>query len=117
MSVQRDAESALEESDAMREFNNGGGTIGAAGSIALRLLPVALANKHEKFPNRRVEAHDGVWARNQHRSRHLGCRDRQNFSYDRPPLDRLLSYRCLHTHALQRRRNLLLESTVSRQWT
>ncbi len=63
MSLQREAEQAREELDAMRGLAKGVIKVGAVGSIASLVLPMAMACVLEKWPNLRVEVIEGVWDR------------------------------------------------------
>jgi len=63
MSLQREAEQAREELDAMRGLAKGVIKVGAVGSIASLVLPMAIGCVLEKWPNLRVEVIEGVWDR------------------------------------------------------
>jgi DNA-binding transcriptional LysR family regulator len=62
-SLQRDAAHAREELDAMRGLAKGVIKVGAVGSIASLVLPMAIGSVLEKWPNLRVEVLEGVWDR------------------------------------------------------
>lgn len=63
ISLQRDAVHAREELDAMRGLARGVIKVGAVGSIASLVLPMAIGRVLEKWPNLRVEIIEGVWDR------------------------------------------------------
>lgn len=63
VSLQREAERAREELDAMRGLAKGVIKVGAVGSIASLVLPMSVACVLEKWPNLRVEVIEGVWDR------------------------------------------------------
>ncbi|WP_175720610.1 LysR family transcriptional regulator [Burkholderia anthina] len=61
--LQREAEQAREEIDAMRGLARGTIRCGAVGSIASLVLPLAVSGVLQKWPNLRVEVIEGVWDR------------------------------------------------------
>ncbi|MFX1674736.1 LysR family transcriptional regulator [Paraburkholderia sp. A2WS-5] len=61
--LQREAEQAREEIDAMRGLARGTIRCGAVGSIASLVLPQAVSGVLQKWPNLRVEIIEGVWDR------------------------------------------------------
>ncbi|MGN6581597.1 MAG: LysR family transcriptional regulator [Bordetella sp.] len=61
--LQREAEQAREEIDAMRGLARGTIRVGAVGSIASLVLPLAVGRVLDKWPNLRVEIIEGVWDR------------------------------------------------------
>lgn len=63
ISLQRDAEHAREEVDAMRGLAKGVIKVGAVGSIATLVLPMAIGRVLDKWSNLRVEVLEGVWDR------------------------------------------------------
>jgi DNA-binding transcriptional LysR family regulator len=63
MLLQREAEHAREEIDAMRGLAKGTIKVGAVGSIASLILPLAVGRVLDKWPNLRVEITEGVWDR------------------------------------------------------
>jgi DNA-binding transcriptional LysR family regulator len=63
VSLQRKAEQAREELDAMRGLAKGVIKVGAVSSIASLVLPMSVACVLEKWPNLRVEVIEGVWDR------------------------------------------------------
>ncbi|WP_075257273.1 LysR family transcriptional regulator [Herbaspirillum camelliae] len=63
MSLQREAQQAREELDAIRGLAKGVIKVGAVGSIASLVLPLAVRGVLDKWPNLRVEIIEGVWDR------------------------------------------------------
>jgi hypothetical protein len=63
LSLQREAKQARDELDALRGLSKGVIKVGAVGSIASLVLPLAVAGVLEKWPNLRVEIIEGVWDR------------------------------------------------------
>jgi DNA-binding transcriptional LysR family regulator len=63
ISLQREAEQAREELDAIRGLAKGVIKVGAVGSIASLVLPMAVSCVLDKWPNLRVEIIEGVWDR------------------------------------------------------
>ncbi len=63
ITLQKDAAHAREEVDAMRGLAKGVIKVGAVGSIASLVLPMAVGRVLEKWPNLRVEVLEGVWDR------------------------------------------------------
>jgi DNA-binding transcriptional LysR family regulator len=63
MLLQHAAEQAREEIDAMRGLAKGTIKVGAVGSIASLILPLAVSQVLDKWPNLRVEIMEGVWDR------------------------------------------------------
>ncbi|GJH17668.1 LysR family transcriptional regulator [Caballeronia novacaledonica] len=63
ISLQREAEQAREELDAIRGLSKGVIKVGAVGSIASLVLPMAVRCVLDKWPNLRVEIIEGVWDR------------------------------------------------------
>lgn len=61
--LQREAEQAREEIDAMRGLARGTIRCGAVGSIASLVLPLAVSGVLQQWPNLRVEIIEGVWDR------------------------------------------------------
>lgn len=61
--LQREAEQAREEIDAMRGLARGTIRCGAVGSIASLVLPLAVSGVLDQWPNLRVEIIEGVWDR------------------------------------------------------
>ncbi len=61
--LQREADHAREEIDAMRGLAKGTIKVGAVGSIASLVLPMAVGSVLRKWPNLRVEIIEGVWDR------------------------------------------------------
>ena len=61
--LQREAEHAREEIDAMRGLAKGTIKVGAVGSIASLVLPLAVGRVTKAWPNLRVEITEGVWDR------------------------------------------------------
>jgi DNA-binding transcriptional LysR family regulator len=61
--LQREAEHAREEIDAMRGLAKGTIRVGAVGSIASLVLPMAIGEVLKKWPNLRVQIIEGVWDR------------------------------------------------------
>lgn len=61
--LQRGAEHAREEIDAMRGLAKGTIRVGAVASIASLVLPLAVSGVLSKWPNLRVEITEGVWDR------------------------------------------------------
>lgn len=61
--LQREAEQAREEIDAMRGLARGTIRCGAVGSIASLVLPLAVSGVLQKWPNLKVEIIEGVWDR------------------------------------------------------
>ncbi|RQZ20626.1 LysR family transcriptional regulator [Burkholderia sp. Bp9031] len=61
--LQREAEQAREEIDAMRGLARGTIRCGAVGSIASLVLPLAVSGVLQKWPNLRVQVIEGVWDR------------------------------------------------------
>jgi DNA-binding transcriptional LysR family regulator len=61
--LQREAEQAREEIDAMRGLARGTIRCGAVGSIASLVLPLAVSGVLKKWPNLRVHVIEGVWDR------------------------------------------------------
>lgn len=59
--LKREAEQAREEIDAMRGLARGTIRVGAVGSIACLVLPLAVSRVLETWPNLRVEILEGVW--------------------------------------------------------
>ena len=62
MLLQHAAEQAREEIDAMRGLTKGTIKVGAVGSIASLILPLAVSQVLDKWPNLRVEIMEGVLA-------------------------------------------------------
>jgi DNA-binding transcriptional LysR family regulator len=63
MLLQREAEHAREEIDAMRGLTKGTIRVGAVGSIASLLLPMAVGSVLKKWPGLHVQIIEGVWDR------------------------------------------------------
>lgn len=125
ISLQRDAENAREELDALRGLKKGVIKVGAVGSIATLVLPMAVGRVLAKWPNLRVEAHEGVWdrlaeglltheidialgtsgAETDEISAIADCRW-TDYSYVVAAMD----------HPLRKQRRLRLEDTLSQQW-
>ncbi|MBO9537359.1 LysR family transcriptional regulator [Herbaspirillum sp.] len=63
VSLQREARQAREELDAIRGLAKGVIKVGAVGSIASLVLPLAVRGVLDKWPNLRVEVIEGVWDR------------------------------------------------------
>ena len=63
ISLQHDAAHAREEIDALRGLAKGVIKVGAVGSVASLVLPVAIGRVLDKWPNLRVEVIEGVWDR------------------------------------------------------
>ncbi|WP_153100183.1 LysR family transcriptional regulator [Paraburkholderia hayleyella] len=63
VSLQREAKQAREELDAIRGLAKGVIKVGVVGSIASLVLPMAVAQVLQKWPNLRVEILEGVWDR------------------------------------------------------
>lgn len=61
--LQREADYAREEIDAMRGLAKGTIRVGAVGSIASYVLPLAVGTVVARWPNLRVEILEGVWDR------------------------------------------------------
>lgn len=61
--LQREADHAREEIDAMRGLAKGTIKVGAVGSIASQVLPLAVDRVLTRWPNLRVEIVEGVWDR------------------------------------------------------
>ncbi|MFM0056945.1 LysR family transcriptional regulator [Paraburkholderia phytofirmans] len=61
--LQREAEHAREEIDAMRGLAKGTIRVGAVASIATLVLPLAVSGVLARWPNLRVEIMEGVWDR------------------------------------------------------
>ncbi len=61
--LQQEAEHAREEIDAMRGLAKGTVKVGAVGSIASSVLPLAVGRMVQQWPNLRVEITEGVWDR------------------------------------------------------
>lgn len=61
--LQHEAEHAREELDAMRGLAKGTIKVGAVGSIASLVLPIAIGRVLDRWPNLRVEILEGVWDR------------------------------------------------------
>jgi DNA-binding transcriptional LysR family regulator len=61
--LQREAEQAREEIDAMRGLARGTIRVGAVGSIASLVLPLAVSGVLRRWPQLRVEILEGVWDR------------------------------------------------------
>jgi DNA-binding transcriptional LysR family regulator len=61
--LQREAEHAREEVDAMRGLAKGTIRVGAVASIATLVLPLAVSGVLARWPNLRVEIMEGVWDR------------------------------------------------------
>ncbi|MFM0719477.1 LysR family transcriptional regulator [Paraburkholderia strydomiana] len=61
--LQREAEQAREEIDALRGLARGTIRVGAVGSIASLVLPLAVSGVLGKWPNLRVQIIEGVWDR------------------------------------------------------
>ncbi|WP_343618907.1 LysR substrate-binding domain-containing protein [Ralstonia sp.] len=61
--LQREADYAREEIDAMRGLAKGSIRVGAVGSIASYVLPLAVGTVVGRWPNLRVEILEGVWDR------------------------------------------------------
>ncbi|WP_296224029.1 LysR family transcriptional regulator [Ralstonia sp. UBA689] len=61
--LQREADYAREEIDAMRGLAKGTIRVGAVGSIASYILPLAVGTVVARWPNLRVEILEGVWDR------------------------------------------------------
>ncbi|AJW45781.1 LysR substrate-binding domain-containing protein [Ralstonia mannitolilytica] len=61
--LQREADYAREEIDAMRGLAKGTIRVGAVGSIASHVLPLAVGTVVARWPNLRVEILEGVWDR------------------------------------------------------
>ena len=61
--LQREAEHAREEIDAMRGLAKGTIRVGAVASIASLVLPLAVSGVLARWPNLRVEITEGVWDR------------------------------------------------------
>jgi len=61
--LQREADYAQEEIDAMRGLAKGTIRVGAVGSIASYVLPLAVGTLVARWPNLRVEILEGVWDR------------------------------------------------------
>ncbi|MFW2464365.1 LysR family transcriptional regulator, partial [Burkholderia pseudomallei] len=61
--LQHEAEHAREEIDALRGLAKGTIKVGAVGSIASLVLPVALGRVLDRWPNLRVVIVEGVWDR------------------------------------------------------
>jgi DNA-binding transcriptional LysR family regulator len=59
----REAEIAREEIDAMRGLAKGTIRVGAVGSIACLVLPLAIGRVLKRWPNLRVQVLEGVWDR------------------------------------------------------
>lgn len=59
--LQREADHAREEIDAMRGLAKGTIRVGAAASIATLVLPLAVSGVLARWPNLRVEIMEGVW--------------------------------------------------------
>jgi DNA-binding transcriptional LysR family regulator len=123
--LQREAELAREEVDAMRGLAKGTIRVGAVGSIASYVLPLAVGNVLRKWPNLRVEIIEGVW-------------DRLAEALVKHEIDLALSTAASDTdeiaaiadcrweddshvvaaldHPLRRKRDLRLADTLSAQW-
>ncbi|WP_042270927.1 LysR family transcriptional regulator [Paraburkholderia heleia] len=126
MSLQRNAENAQEELDAMRGLKKGVIKVGAVASIATLVLPVALGNVLKKWPNLRVEAHEGVWDRlaegllTHEIDIALATSDVQTDEISAIADCRWTDYSHViasANHPLRRKRQLRLEDTLSQQWT
>ncbi|WP_323121088.1 LysR substrate-binding domain-containing protein [Burkholderia alba] len=61
--LQHEAEHAREEIDALRGLAKGTIKVGAVGSIASLVLPIAIGRVLDRWPNLRVEITEGVWDR------------------------------------------------------
>ena len=61
--LQREADTAREEIDAMRGLAKGTIRVGAVASIATLVLPLAVSRVLTRWPNLRVEIIEGVWDR------------------------------------------------------
>jgi len=61
--LQRSAEQAAEEIDALRGLSKGTIRVGAVGSIACLVLPLAIGSVLKKWPNLQVYVIEGVWDR------------------------------------------------------
>ncbi|NPT46280.1 LysR family transcriptional regulator [Paraburkholderia sp. 1N] len=61
--LQREADHAREEIDAMRGLAKGTIRVGAVASIATLVLPLAVSGVLARWPNLRVEVMEGVWDR------------------------------------------------------
>lgn len=61
--LQREAEQAVEEINALRGLSKGAIRVGAVGSIACLVLPLAIGAVLEKWPNLTVFVVEGVWDR------------------------------------------------------
>jgi DNA-binding transcriptional LysR family regulator len=61
--LQQEAEHAREEIDALRGLAKGTIKVGAVGSIASLILPLAVTRVLDHWPNLRVEITEGVWDR------------------------------------------------------
>jgi DNA-binding transcriptional LysR family regulator len=61
--LRREAEQAREEIDALRGLARGTIRVGAVGSIASLVLPLAVSGVLSKWPNLRVQIIEGVWDR------------------------------------------------------
>lgn len=61
--LQHEAEHAREEIDALRGLAKGTIKVGAVGSIASLVLPIAIGRVLDRWPNLRVEIIEGVWDR------------------------------------------------------
>ncbi len=61
--LQREADHAREEIDAMRSLAKGTTRVGAVASIATLVLPLAVSGVLARWPDLRVEIMEGVWDR------------------------------------------------------
>ncbi|HKT53286.1 MAG TPA: LysR family transcriptional regulator [Caulobacteraceae bacterium] len=61
--LEREAEHAIEEIRAMLGLGKGTIRVGAVGSIACRVLPLAISSTCKKWPNLQVHVMEGVWDR------------------------------------------------------
>ncbi|MBB4517521.1 DNA-binding transcriptional LysR family regulator [Paraburkholderia fungorum] len=59
--LQREADHAREEIDAMRSLAKGTTRVGAVASIATLVLPLAVSDVFARWPNLRVEIMEGMW--------------------------------------------------------
>ncbi|AJC23199.1 LysR family transcriptional regulator [Pandoraea pulmonicola] len=125
MLLEREAEHAREEIDALRGLAKGTIKVGAVGAIASRVLPLAVDRVLNRWPNLRVEIIEGVWDRlAQGLMRH---EIDLALSTVAPDTDDIVAITDCHweddsfvvaacDHPLRRRKSLVLADTMHERW-
>jgi len=123
--LQRETAHAEEEIRAMRGLAKGTIRVGAIGSVASLVLPLAIARVLERWPQLQVQVLEGVWDR----LADALVRHEIDLALDveKPDSDEIVGIADCHwedasyvvaapAHALQRRRRLQLADTLDQRW-